>query len=88
MISDGSKRKNNIGVGIALTKNNEFMKGNEGNTLIFGFKLRDQNSVYQSEMRAILKAARMIMEKIEEEYGQRQEYWIKRGEPLTIYSDS
>ena len=87
--TDGSKRKNNIGVGIALTKNNKFMKGNGGDDLIFGFKLRDQNSVYQSEMWAILKAAKMIMEKIEEEdIQQGQEYWIKKGEPLTIYSDS
>ena len=53
-------------------------------TLAFGFRLRNTNSVYQSEMWAIKKAAQMIIENVEGgTHG-----WIAQGEPLTIYSDS
>ena len=88
VFTDGSqdKKDNSTGAGFVLTRNNEFMRDQHGMTLAFGFRLKNTNSVYQSEMWAIKKAAQMIIENVEEEGGTRG--WIAQGEPLTIYSDS
>ena len=91
VFTDGSKKTDDYtGVGIVFTRNNECMKDQAGAPLIFTFRLRDVNSVYQSETWAIKKAVQMITERVgnPEDSDEDNPSWIKRGESLTIYSDS
>ena len=59
-------------------KNNAFMRDQNGVTLAFGFRLRNTNSVYQSEMWAIKKATQMILENMRGEGD--NPVWITQGE--------
>ena len=68
--TDGSKTKDYTGVGIALTKNNAFLRDDQGTPQIFKFRLRNVNSVYQSETWAIKKAAQMITDRINDDEDQ------------------
>ena len=58
VFTDGSQvKKGYTGAGVVLMRNNECMRDQNGTTLAFCFRLKARNSVYQSEMWAVMKAA-------------------------------
>ena len=88
VFTDGSQTQDYTGAGIVLTRNNAFMRDQDGETLAFSFRLRNNNSVYQSETWAIKRAAQMIADRVDDgNPNSEASCWISRGEPLTIYSD-
>ena len=64
VFTDGSQTQDYTGAGIVLTRNNAFMRDQDGETLAFSFRLRNNNSVYQSETWAIKRAAQMIADRV------------------------
>ena len=86
--TDGSKKTDDFtGVGVAFTRGNDFVRTRGGFPLVSSYKLMTTNSVYQSEMWAIRKAAQTMIEELENETDNNSG-WITKGEPVTIYSDS
>ena len=87
VFTDGSQAKDRYtGAGVVITRNNEVMRDQEGTTLAFCFRLKTRNSVYQSEMWAVMKAAQMVADEIRQVDG--DPGWITKGETLTIYTDN
>ena len=64
------------------------MKNNQGIPQIFKFRLRNVNSVYQSETWAIKKAAQMLIDRLDNPDQTQNPDCVLRGETVTIYSDS
>ena len=87
--TDGSLEDGKTGAGIALTKNGEFMCDPTGEPLVYFFRLDDTNTVYQTEMWAIMRTAQMIAERVDTGEGEyRDSNWLCKGEEVHIYSDS
>ena len=65
VFTDGSQKKEGYtGAGVVLMRNNECMRDQNGTTLAFCFRLKVRNSVYQSEMWAVMKAAQMVANEV------------------------
>ena len=87
--TDGSLEDGKTGAGIALTKNGEFMCDPTGEPLVYFFRLDDTNTVYQTEMWAIMRTAQMIAERVDTGEGEyKDSNWLCKGEKVHIYSDS
>ena len=79
VFTDGSQVKNGYtGAWVVLTRDNAFMRDQDDTTLAFSFRLKRQNSVCQSEMWAVTKAAQMVaneVRQVDSDPG-----WITKGE--------
>ena len=89
LFTDGSKEGDKTGAGIALTRGGEFLRNEKGEPLVYCFRLRDSNTVYQTEMWAVMKAAQMMAERTDTGTGEYSDsHWLCSGEEVYIYSDS
>ena len=92
--TDGSQETDRTGVdrtgvGIAMMKNNKPLRDEHNQPLAYCFRLRNTNSVYQTEMYGIKKACELILERIDTGEGEyRDDNWLCSGEEVHIYSDS
>ena len=86
VFTDGSKKDDNTGAGVVFYQAGVPVKV-AGEELIYCYKLRDQNSVFQTEIWGIKRASEILLENIENDPPLGQA-WIRAGWEVNFYSDS
>ena len=84
--TDGSQKEGRTGAWVVFYHGGTLIEV-EGAKLTYSFRLRDQTSVFQSEVWALKKAAEILLENIYSNPPLGQ-VWVRAGRQIQFYSDS